>query len=1124
MKRYYIFLAILGYCTSIGYGQEFIFSTPDPRTMQGATSDDMITLNSARVFDMDQRWRTSGVMDIALPVNKTGAATLAVTAFTTDTHRQVANPLPVFWGKRSYDSYYDLDFLSPISGNRAKWDSLFGWYGSNRDSYVSSVSLNKVMMRRAQLVAQEFLRDNPDDIVFELNFDVNSTVKVAIQGAAELRSELGAAGIEHVKLIQMGYTRPLTISYFGLETKDTKKNTELSAGWKIESLNYNGSYTPPPKIAVLKAGQKAGMAEVVVPANGIFYVAATSVEYIPKNTMVTTTKPQPATQVLASYFNLFTANKNSEKKEFRYYALQAPAGTKILFDVTENGPFVVAGSMIEHQMQPSNYALSVFNDAARYPNYTVVAAHRGYWADAGISENTIPSCQAALELGADMLEVDVRLSGDNIPMLLHDPCLHGTSTSIKTETAAQLKMRKTYDRFGTQTSYNINSLEQLLDALGSKSIITIDIKDENLKDGIQHWDNCFKACLQLVKNKGLLQRVIIKGSKRRAHLQALMNQVQSGLDFGQVQYTPVVYGDSFWEACIGGSGSGGSGGSGGDGTADGSGSGGSGSSGGQFDPAASKCFTDFKEDWYALIIQNKINAVETHFKVSNDPIIRSGLLQWLQDHGVRIGIFAFTADETQGVRNTTNDCVTNIREYFHDDPAYTSNQKPDRFNDGRGNLDFIYQKSSPGYIIHDRPDVVLSYLKAAQQRDLTMPVIVREALPDSALLLSNDGMGTRKMHRGFEGIALRISDVHQVEFFTPDTRNIPVKAEIVRAGENLPIRIAQPNLGTTTYLINGVTPSVVNQRYFNNRTYTGLINTPETCASIYGGLTTTLDERGAPFSSKFKFPHRSLAEWSQVYPGYDIYMNSNYWATDGLTGKQTASERPEFWLPCTDVYGLWVSNGVKLSNWTDPHDPSSRTENGCEKDENDQCIAGTQFDGRFDAFVMYTDGSVEIVVVDQLKTGYLDLVNLRRTSDQMAIQNITSGYSVARNGSIIDASLITKKFNNDQPEKMRTIIGLNGDQMYVISVQEPQLEVTEVADLMLTHYGCKDVMINDSGRSTAVLTTVGNFPNITKEAYGPIKAGTTPNGLDDGHLKQFFGTGAPQVYRNIGAFMAIRKK
>ena len=51
----------------------------------------------------------------------------------------------------------------------------------------------------------------------------------------------------------------------------------------------------------------------------------------------------------------------------------------------------------------------------------LVVAHRGFARD--FPENTLPAFQAALDLGADILETDAHVSADGVAMLTHDPGL-----------------------------------------------------------------------------------------------------------------------------------------------------------------------------------------------------------------------------------------------------------------------------------------------------------------------------------------------------------------------------------------------------------------------------------------------------------------------------------------------------------------------------------------------------------------------------------------------------------------------------------------------------------------------------------------------------------------------------
>ena len=45
-------------------------------------------------------------------------------------------------------------------------------------------------------------------------------------------------------------------------------------------------------------------------------------------------------------------------------------------------------------------------------------AHRGYHAD--VPENTLSAFEAAVKLGVDGIETDVRLSSDGLPVIMHD--------------------------------------------------------------------------------------------------------------------------------------------------------------------------------------------------------------------------------------------------------------------------------------------------------------------------------------------------------------------------------------------------------------------------------------------------------------------------------------------------------------------------------------------------------------------------------------------------------------------------------------------------------------------------------------------------------------------------------
>jgi len=83
---------------------------------------------------------------------------------------------------------------------------------------------------------------------------------------------------------------------------------------------------------------------------------------------------------------------------------------------------------------------------------TLTIAHRGE--PVGHIENTMPSFQAAVTAGADMIEVDVRLTSDGIPVLLHDASLQriwGLSREVVDLTADELTTVRGPDGSGVPT-------------------------------------------------------------------------------------------------------------------------------------------------------------------------------------------------------------------------------------------------------------------------------------------------------------------------------------------------------------------------------------------------------------------------------------------------------------------------------------------------------------------------------------------------------------------------------------------------------------------------------------------------------------------------------------------------
>ncbi len=117
-----------------------------------------------------------------------------------------------------------------------------------------------------------------------------------------------------------------------------------------------------------------------------------------------------------------------------------------------------------------------------YPVAPAIFAHRG--ASAHAPENTLPAFGLALEQGADGIELDVTLSADGVPVVIHDDTLDRTTTGrgpVAAHTLAQLRSLDAGfpasfgDRFaGTR----LPTLDEVLAAYGRQAIFNVELKHD----------------------------------------------------------------------------------------------------------------------------------------------------------------------------------------------------------------------------------------------------------------------------------------------------------------------------------------------------------------------------------------------------------------------------------------------------------------------------------------------------------------------------------------------------------------------------------------------------------------------------------------------------------------------
>lgn len=101
----------------------------------------------------------------------------------------------------------------------------------------------------------------------------------------------------------------------------------------------------------------------------------------------------------------------------------------------------------------------------------VVYGHRG--APAEFPENTLPGFRRALELGVEGIELDVHLSKDGVPVIIHDETVDRTTNgkgAVADFTAEELRALDAGD------GNPVPTLAEVLDLVGDKMHVDIEVK------------------------------------------------------------------------------------------------------------------------------------------------------------------------------------------------------------------------------------------------------------------------------------------------------------------------------------------------------------------------------------------------------------------------------------------------------------------------------------------------------------------------------------------------------------------------------------------------------------------------------------------------------------------------
>ncbi len=161
--------------------------------------------------------------------------------------------------------------------------------------------------------------------------------------------------------------------------------------------------------------------------------------------------------------------------------------------------------------------------------HVVVVAHRGDWRNA--PENSLPAIQHCIDMGVDMVEIDLQKTRDGHLILMHDFDVNRTSNGqgrVCDLTLEEIKKLRLKNGMGRVTTVQIPTIEEVFALAKGKILINVD-------KGYDYFGEVYA----LAKQMDMVEQIVIKSGHRldkvqRENSEALKNSI----------YMPVVTLDS----------------------------------------------------------------------------------------------------------------------------------------------------------------------------------------------------------------------------------------------------------------------------------------------------------------------------------------------------------------------------------------------------------------------------------------------------------------------------------------------------------------------------------------------------------------------------------------------------
>ena len=153
--------------------------------------------------------------------------------------------------------------------------------------------------------------------------------------------------------------------------------------------------------------------------------------------------------------------------------------------------------------------------------YVLVAVHRGDWRN--YPENSIPAIQGAIDMEADIVEIDVQRTKDGHLIVMHDERVDRTTNGAGLVSDLTLDSIKTLflrNGLGRVTVFKVPTLEEAMLTAKGKILVNLD-----------KCYNFFREAHAILEETGTLSQVIIKGQKPAADVKKDFGSLLSSLNY-----------------------------------------------------------------------------------------------------------------------------------------------------------------------------------------------------------------------------------------------------------------------------------------------------------------------------------------------------------------------------------------------------------------------------------------------------------------------------------------------------------------------------------------------------------------------------------------------------------------